>query len=308
MSNNSFDLSAIKGKVAVITGGSRGIGKSVADTIIAHGGMVVIGDLLEKEGNTIVAEYNKRAGKRVAAFIRTDVTKYSDNKSLFQLAEKEFGGVDYALLNAGIGYNANSMFSPLDDEIEEKILNVNTLGVIKGTKVALLHMAKRGGGSIVHVASAAGFFSSPGFASYNASKHAVIGYTRSFQFMPYICNVRVNALCPYWVDTDLLTSVKETTDSQEEPFYNVIKHSPRVPMETVVEGVMTLLTDAERNTETLLATPEGIVAMEAPHPPESFQNRKTNDAFKKYIQDAIPVSKAHLAEALKRYESSYSKL
>lgn len=67
----------------------------------------------------------------------------------------------YALLNAGIGYNANSMFSPLDDEMEEKILNVNTIGVIKGTKVALLHMAKRGGGSIVHIASAAGFFSSP---------------------------------------------------------------------------------------------------------------------------------------------------
>ncbi|CAO3649472.1 unnamed protein product [Mucor fragilis] len=303
MTNNSLDLAAIKDKVAVITGGSRGIGKSVADAIIANGGMVVIGDLLEEEGKAVVAEYNKRAGKQVAAFISTDVTKYSDNKSLFQLAEKEFGGVDYALLNAGIGYNANSMFSPLDDTTEEKILQVNTIGVIKGTKVALLHMAKRGGGSIVHVASAAGFFSSPGLASYNASKHAVIGYTRSFQFMPYICNVRVNALCPYWVDTDLLTTVKETTDSQEDPFYNVIKHSPRVSMTTVVEGVMTLFTDAERNTETLLATPEGIVSMEAPHPPDSFQSKEANDAFSKYIQDAIPTGKAHLAEALKRYSS-----
>ncbi|KAL9552933.1 hypothetical protein MBANPS3_003549 [Mucor bainieri] len=307
MSNNTLDLAMIKGKVAVITGGSRGIGKSVADAIIANGGMVVIGDLLEKEGASVVADYNARAAKQVAAFIRTDVTKYSDNKALFQLAEKEFGGVDYALLNAGIGYNANSMFSPLDDEMEEKVLQVNTIGVIKGTKVALLHMAKRGGGSIVHIASAAGFFSSPGLASYNASKHAVIGYTRSFQFMPYICNVRVNALCPYWVDTDLLSTVK-TTDNQEEPFYNVIKDSPRVPMKTVVEGVMTLFTDADRNTETLLATPEGIVAMEAPHPPDSFQSKEANNAFRKYISDAIPLGKAHLEEALKRYESSYSKL
>ncbi|GAN02009.1 15-hydroxyprostaglandin dehydrogenase [NAD(+)]-like isoform X1 [Mucor ambiguus] len=307
MSNNTFNLAMIRGKVAVITGGSRGIGKSVADVIIANGGMVIIGDLLEKEGKSVVAEYNERAGKQVAAFIRTDVTKYSDNMALFQLAEKEFGGVDYALLNAGIGYNANSMFSPLDDKMEEKVMQVNTIGVIKGTKVALLHMAKRGGGSIVHVASAAGFFSSPGLASYNASKHAVIGYTRSFQLMPYICNVRVNALCPYWVDTDLLATVK-TTDNQEEPFYNVIKHSPRVPMKTVVEGVMTLFTDTERNTETLLATPEGTISMETPHPPDSFQSKEANNAFKKYIQDAIPLGKAQLKQALQRYESSNSKL
>ncbi|KAG2207088.1 hypothetical protein INT46_010488 [Mucor plumbeus] len=300
-------LSNIKGKVAVLTGASRGIGKAVADAIIANGGKVVIGDLLEKEGQAVVSEYNKRAGEKVAVFIRTDVTKYDDNKNLFQLAEREFSGVDYALLNAGIGYNANSMFSPLNDEMEEKILNVNTIGVIKGTKVALLHMAKRGGGSIVHIASAAGFFSSPGFASYNASKHGVIGYTRSFQLMPYICNVRVNALCPYWVETDLLPGLN-ASEENEEPFYNVIKHSPRVPMETVVEGVLTLLIDKTRNTETLLATPKGIITMEIPQQPDSFHTKQSNAAFKKYIKEVIPVSKAQLATALRRYELSSSKL
>lgn len=129
MTNNSLDLAAIKDKVAVITGGSRGIGKSVADAIIANGGMVVIGDLLEEEGKAVVAEYNKRfvelyyiifsisidmflcmvprAGKQVAAFISTDVTKYSDNKSLFQLAEKEFGGVDVGLRLDRVNQNTN---------------------------------------------------------------------------------------------------------------------------------------------------------------------------------------------------------
>lgn len=102
-----------------------------------------------------------RAGEKVAAFIHADVTKYSDNVALFRVAESEFGGVDFALLNAGIGAGANSMFTPLDDALEERMININTTAVIKGTKVALLHMAKRGGGAIVHLASVAGFFSSP---------------------------------------------------------------------------------------------------------------------------------------------------
>ncbi|KAI8637049.1 hypothetical protein BD408DRAFT_437362 [Parasitella parasitica] len=295
----------MKGNVAVLTGASRGIRKAAADALVENGGKVVIGDLLGQEDIRILV----RAREKVAVFIRSDATKYEDNKNLFQSAEREFGGVDYALINAGIGQNANSMFSSLDDQIEEKIFNINTIDVIKGTKVALLHMATRGGGSIVHIASAAGFFLARrnGFASYNASKHGVVGYTRSFQFMPYICNVRVNALCPYCVETDLLSGIKES-DNTQEPFYNVIKHSPRVSMETVVDGFLTLLTDRTRNTETLLATPEGIITIEALQQPDSFHTKESNAAFRKYIKDVIPAGRAQLAAALKRYESSYSKL
>ncbi|KAI8877428.1 NAD(P)-binding protein [Backusella circina FSU 941] len=186
-------LSSVNGKVAVLTGASRGLGKAIADKLIENGAKVVIGDILEKEGNETVAEYNEKAGSKVAAFIRTDVTKYQDNIALFKLAEKEFGGVDIALLNAGIINNSDSMFTPLDDELEERMININTTAVIKGTKVALLHMAKRGGGVVLHLASVAGLVSAPELSSYNASKFGVVGYTRSFGLMPTICNVRVNA-------------------------------------------------------------------------------------------------------------------
>lgn len=107
-------------------------------------------------------------------------------------------------------------------------------------------------------------------ASYNASKHGVIGYTRSFQLMPHICNVRVNALCPFWVgkthfyavqntchvliyhnhvETDLLPSFKSTEKDQEDPYLNVIRHSPRTSIKTVVDGFLTLVLDPARNSE-----------------------------------------------------------
>lgn len=113
-------------------------------------------------------------------YLHVDVTKYDANIALFRLAEKEFGGVDIAFLNAGIGSNANAMFLPLDgkciffhptlhgltkhdfvDETDDRMLSVNTMGVIKGTKVAMLHMAKRGGGVIINTASMAGMVCLP---------------------------------------------------------------------------------------------------------------------------------------------------
>ncbi|CAO3638861.1 unnamed protein product [Mucor fragilis] len=293
-------LSNLNGKVAVLTGASRGIGKAVADALVDNGCKVVIGDILVEEGEKVVADYNAKAGTKVAAFIRTDVTKYSDNQALFKLADAEFGGVDYALLNAGIASNSNSMFTPMDDAVEERMIDINTTAVIKGTKVALLHMAKRGGGAIVHLASVAGFFSAPDLASYNASKHGVIGYTRSFQLMPYICNVRVNALCPFWVETDLLPSFK-SSEKDQDPYLNVIRHSPRTTIKTVVDGFLTLVLDPARNTETLMAVPEGLKVMEPLLPLASFHNEKSEKAQKEYLAATVPLKKAELAEAIKRY-------
>lgn len=83
-------------------------------------------------------------------------------------------------------------------------------------------------------------------ASYNASKHAVVGYTRSFQLMPHICNVRVNAICPYWVDTDIIKNVTGE-DGGPSVFHEYVTQCPYTEMSTVVEGILTCFVDSTKN-------------------------------------------------------------
>ncbi|GAA5796955.1 hypothetical protein EDC94DRAFT_690339 [Helicostylum pulchrum] len=313
----------LDGKVAVLTGAARGIGKAVADALIENNCKVVIGDILEKEGQEVVDAYNEKAGSKVAAFIRTDVTKYSDNIALFKLAETEFGGVDIALMNAGIATGADSMFTPLDGNLElilkkemaqiiyhlsyntdatdDRIIDINTTAVIKGTKVALLHMAKRGGGSIVLMASMAGLYCAPNLSSYNASKHAVVGYTRSFQLMPSICNVRVNALCPFWIDTELAAHIRNS-DYEKASHAKVISRSRYATMECLVEGFMTLTTDESRNTQTLKVLPDGLEIEPSSVAPDSFSGNADRETLAEFFPAAVAAGKRALAEALARYE------
>ncbi|KAI9363185.1 hypothetical protein BD770DRAFT_380966 [Pilaira anomala] len=291
----------LSGKVAVVTGGSRGIGKAIADELIQKGAKVVIGDILESLGNQVVNEYNEIAGEKVAAFIRTDVTKYSDNQALFQLAETEFGGVDIAILNAGIIRNSNTFFSAMEDELEEDIFNVNSIAVVKGSKVALLHMAKRGGGSIVCVASIAGLYSTPDFGAYHSSKYAVVGYVRSCTTMPLVCNVRVNAVCPGWIDTDLLDGVKPSNGFGAY-FAEMVKSSPRSKISEVVQGVFTFLAEESRNAETMAILPDGP-QIHIPEPmPAGVLDEKSLSMMESYLETAIPETKQMLAEALARYD------
>ncbi|KAI8066755.1 hypothetical protein BC940DRAFT_302222 [Gongronella butleri] len=253
---------SLEGKVAVLTGASRGIGKAIADALVAKGCKVVLGDILDKEGEAVVAEYNKD-GKR-AAYIHADVTKYNDNVALFKFAEKEFGGVHIAVLNAGIINGGNNIFTEFDDERDAKMIDINVTSVIKGSKVATLALARSGGGVIIHTASIAGLYSSiMHLAPYTASKHAVVGYMRSFDLMPAVCNVRMNAICPYWVQTNLLDGLNRGT-ADKDPIEKLVANSPRTKIETVVEGVMTLIEDETRVGQTLVALPDGLTVHERP--------------------------------------------
>ncbi|KAI9270597.1 hypothetical protein BDA99DRAFT_569909 [Phascolomyces articulosus] len=292
-------VKSLEGKVAVITGAARNIGKHVAAEMIERGVKVVIGDILDAEGEATIKEFNEKAGTKVAVYCQTDVTKYSDNKSLFALAEKEFGGVDIAFLNAGIGSNANTMFLPLSDSLDERMLDINTTAVIKGSKVAILYMAKRGGGVIVNTASVAGFHGGPSIGNYSASKFGVVGWTRSNAIFEEVCGVRMNAVCPYWVETELASDLGN--DAEKDPFAILVTKSLRTKIETVVEAVLTLVEDKSRNAECLLALPKNVIRPQEPVPsyPELVQDETSDDAVA-YYNATLPYFKKKLAEALER--------
>ncbi|KAI8146448.1 hypothetical protein BJV82DRAFT_387155 [Fennellomyces sp. T-0311] len=244
-------------KVAVITGGVRNIGKAVAHALVERGTRVVIGDILSVEGQETVREFNERAGKKVAAFQYTDVTKYKDMMALFDLAEAEFGGVDIAFLNAGIPVSQDILLDPFDDANDEKLIKVNILGVIKGTKVAAMHLAKRGGGVIVNTASTLGIEPLDYSGVYNASKAAVINWSRSFSSLPDVCNVRINAVCPHAIDTVFL----ETFPSLHKDL-GALERNQIADIKTVVRAALLLMEDQDRNGQVLQALPDDVITVQ----------------------------------------------
>ncbi|KAG2228316.1 hypothetical protein INT45_011108 [Circinella minor] len=271
----------LNGKVAVITGGSRGIGQAVAADFVKKGIKVVIGDIRDTEGEAVVKELNKCANERVAVYKHTDVALYKDNIELFQTAEDTFGAVDIAILNAGIGTNCNTIFAPLDDRRDDHLFEVDVFGVIKAT------------------ASTCSFQTPPAMGTYNAAKHAVAGWVRTLDWMPKVNGIRVNAVCPAWVDTDLLTNFGERG---VEPYWEVADALPRAKMETVVKAFLTLIQDESKTGSTMLVLPDGIE--EFPRPPvfESSVNDATNRALEKYQYTMVDRYKQELKEALERYE------
>ncbi|KAG2223539.1 hypothetical protein INT45_000859, partial [Circinella minor] len=260
-----------KSKVAVITGGSRGIGYHLSSALVDRGTKVVIGNRNEEQGQKVVKEFNERLGSEVAVFLCTDVTKYDDLKTLFALAESKFGGVDIAIMNAGVVGDNNTTygaFSPLDDENEMWIQNINIGGVIKGNKVALLHMAKRDkGGVIINTSSMGGKYYYTvwfclslhpyvvrGIPQYVASKAAVRSWTEGLNADLYSSlNIRVNSICPSYVNTDMLDNLPD------DPSYRkMVELSGKTAMKDCVSAFLHVIEDAKINGETLSVWPEPL--------------------------------------------------
>ncbi|KAI9312828.1 hypothetical protein BX666DRAFT_2030709 [Dichotomocladium elegans] len=293
-------LSRLDGKVAVITGAARGIGKAVAVELVNRGAKVMIGDVMDKDGEETVKELNALAGTRVAAYRHTDVSVYKDNVALFRAAEEEFGGI--AHLNAGIVKGGDNIFMSLDDEADARVVNVNMMGVIKGTKVALLHLAKRGGGVIIITSSVTGFYTDLGPYAYNASKHGVIGWLKSFQMMPAICNVRVNAICPHGVRTSIDPDFPE---EMRDVMAEITDFIELTSIDTVVRAVTGLIEDETANCKAMLVLPGDVVREQEPLPPlpEIYKNEAFVDFLVTKMAPAkIAHSKKELAAALEAYD------
>jgi NAD(P)-dependent dehydrogenase (short-subunit alcohol dehydrogenase family) len=188
------------GKVVVITGGAGGIGRATALRFAAEGARLVLVDVAAHTlGETLAAV--ERAGG-VAIAVEADVTKSADVERYVATAVGRFGGVDVLFNNAGILGDVKPLME-YPEEIFDRVMAINVKGVWLGLKLAAPAIRARGGGAIVNTASIAGLRGTPGIAAYTASKHAVIGLTRTAAHELVRHGIRVNAICPAPIETPM---------------------------------------------------------------------------------------------------------
>lgn len=204
-------MKKLETKVVFITGGASGLGRAAAVAAAQEGAKVVIADLPGSDHAAALAEV--RAAGAEAVFVPLDVTDSVNIQQAIAATVAQFGRLDVALNNAGIG---EGFFSFLDtsEESFQRIINVNLTGVFTCMKYELAQFMQQGGGVIVNMSSLAGLKGAPGLSAYVASKHGVLGLTRVAAQEFARRNVRVNALCPYYIDTPLIKDAPEEVRSQ----------------------------------------------------------------------------------------------
>ena len=229
----------LEGKVALISGGARGMGAAEARMFAGEGAKVVIGDLLEQEGSQTEAEINETGGE--CLFVRLDVTSESSWREAVAAAVAKFGKLNILVNNAGI-----SIQGGLEDFSEadwDRTLAVNSKGVFLGTKHAIPEMRRAGGGSIINISSGAGIAPSPGTsAAYAASKGAVRIFSKATAVQYAAENIRCNSVHPGPIDTPMLRSSRPDEARQQEQVARVPLGRVGTP-EEIAFGVLYLASD-----------------------------------------------------------------
>lgn len=247
------------GQVALVTGGAAGIGRATALAFANEGLKVVVSDVDVQGGEGTVGLIRAAGGD--AIFVRCDVTRDAEVKELMERTIAAFGRLDYAFNNAGIEIEKGKLAEGTEAEYDA-IMGVNVKGVWLCMKHQIPLILAQGGGAIVNTASVAGLGAAPKMSIYSASKHAVIGLTKSAAVEYAKKKLRVNAVCPAVIDTDMFRRAYEA-DPQKGEFAAAMHPVGRIgKVEEIATAVLYLCCDnAAFTTGHALAVDGGATAI-----------------------------------------------
>jgi NAD(P)-dependent dehydrogenase (short-subunit alcohol dehydrogenase family) len=243
-------VNELAGKVAIVTGGASGIGRGMVERFAAEGARIVIADVETDKGEALAATLGPDV-----FFRRTDVSDPEQVGALVATAVEKFGGLHVMVNNAGISGTMHRRF--FDDDLADfhRIMTVNVLGVMAGTRDAARHMADNGGGSIINVSSIGGIQAGGGVMTYRASKAAVIQFTQCAAIELAYHEIRVNAIAPGNIPTPLVAKSAANMDAEQlERFEAAIRETMRAdrPLkregtpEDIAEAALYFATDRSR--------------------------------------------------------------
>lgn len=201
-------MKLLENKTAIITGGSRGIGKAICESYAQAGADIVFTYRSSKDAAETFAETLRSGGTKVLA-LQSDAADYAASEELVKACMDEFGRIDVLVNNAGI--TQDNLLMRMSEEQWDKVIQVNLKSVFNLTKHCLRPMLKQRSGSIINMTSVVGVFGNAGQSNYSASKAGIIGFTKSIAKELGSRNIRSNAIAPGFIATDMTEELDEKT-------------------------------------------------------------------------------------------------
>ena len=248
----------LRDRVALITGGTSGIGAATVHQFVSHGARVVIAGIEDAAGAEMVADIRASHGADAAHYVHADVSSVTDIKAMVAAADSIYGRLDILINNAGIGNFGET--PDLAEDQWSRVLAVNLSSIFHACKAAIPLIRRQGKGAIINVASVSGMAADYGFTAYAASKGGAINYTRALALDHARDNIRVNAVCPGLIATPLTASTIAMDAVRETWYANVPLRRAGAPEEVAALIRFLASDEASYMTGAIIPVDGGITA------------------------------------------------